>query len=485
MPIAIVMTFCTAMAQGKQEDTLYRTILYNDSLLFDIGFNTCDVKQFEILLSDSFQFYHDNDGFSDKAKFISDFEKGICNVQDNRQVKRFLIKENTEIFPMYKNGQLYGAIQNGSHSFSEKRESESGISKFSHLWVLEKGKWRLATSFSFDHKVLLNLVEDQSIFNNDTAIEKWLKEKKVPILGLGIITDGQLQQIKVYGEMANGKAAPYNTIFNVASLTKPITALLALKLISQGKWNLDEPVCHYWIDSDIINDPYQKLITTRHILSHQTGFANWRWMEKDKKLRFHFKPGTSYKYSGEGMEYLRKALEKKFKKSLQQLAEENIFQPLKMPDTRYTWSSSIDTARLARGYDKDGKVYEVFKNSTANAADDLLTTIEDYSTFLLSLLHADRLSDKMFEEMQTKQVASERGKYFGLGLEIYDLNNGEYALSHGGADDGVRTIFFLLPKTQQGLLIFTNSDTGVNVYEHIIKHYLGANGQKIIDIETQ
>jgi hypothetical protein len=72
-----------------------------------------------------------------------------------------------------------------------------------------------------------------------------------------------------------------------------------------------------------------------------------------------------------------------------------------------------------------------------------------------------------------------------LGFEIYTLENEEYALSHGGADVGVRTITFILPKTKQGLLIFTNSDVGGNVYEALVKQYLGKNGEKIIDIETK
>ena len=151
----------------------------------------------------------------------------------------------------------------------------------------------------------------------------------MPVLGLGIIEDGKLKQIKVFGEIGKGQAAPYNTIFNVASLTKPVTAIVALKLVSLGKWNLDEPVYKYWTDPDIAHDPRNKKLTTRIILSHQTGFPNWRWLSDSKKLNFQFDPGTQYQYSGEGFEYLKKALEKKFHKSLPQLANELIFQPLK------------------------------------------------------------------------------------------------------------------------------------------------------------
>ncbi len=483
--LSFLLTTFSAFAQVDKNSDLYKTILSKDSLLFDAGFNHCDLRQFENLLSDNLRFYHDKDGISDKTKFLTDLKNGICNSQTNRQVQRFLVKESTEIFPLYKNGVLYGAVQNGEHTFSEKRESQGGIAKFTNVWQLENGEWKLTNSFSFDHQAYENKKTEKSIFDNQTEIEKWLKENKVPTLGIGIIEKGKLQQVKVFGEITQGIAAPYNTIFNVASLTKPVTAMVALKLVSLGKWNLDEPVYTYWTDPDIANDTRNKKLTTRIILSHQTGFPNWRWMNENKKLSFQFDPGTQYQYSGEGMEYLRKALEKKFNKSLQQLADELIFQPLKMTDTKYVWDKNVDTTRLAIGYNKDGKAYETVKNKTPNAADDLLTTVEDYGKFLVSVMNSDGLSKNMFEEMTKNQVTSTKGKHFGLGFEIYDLGNGEMALSHGGSDNGVQTIVFILPKTKQGLLIFTNSDTGGSVYETLLKHYLGENGQKIIKIETK
>ncbi len=330
-----------------------------------------------------------------------------------------------------------------------------------------------------------NKNQQENIFDDLPKIEKLLNEHKIPTLGIGVIHNGKLQQVKVYGEITKGVAAPYNTIFNVASLTKPVTAMVALKLVSLGKWNLDEFVYKYYTDPDIANDPRNKKLTTRLILSHQTGFPNWRYMNENKKLSFLFDPGTKYQYSGEGMEYLRNALEKKFNKSLQQLANELIFIPLNMKDTRYVWSNEVDTSRLAIGYDKNGKAYETVKNKTPNAADDLLTTIEDYGKFLVSVMNGVGLTQNVFAEMTTNQVASTKGKHFGLGFEIYDLGNGEYALSHGGSDKGVQTIVFILPKTKQGVLIFTNSDTGTNIYIQLIKHFLGNYGQKIIDVETK
>lgn len=474
----------TAFSQVDKNDDLYKTILSNDSLLFDVGFNHCNIKQFEILLSENLKFYHDKDGISNKTKFLHDLKNGLCKNPETRQVKRFLIKESTGIFPLYKNAVLYGAVHNGEHLFSEKRETQTGIAKFTNVWQLENGEWKLVTSFSFDHHPFKDNKSASPIFDNDSEIEKWLKEKKIPILGIGVIKNGKLNQVKVFGEITEGIAAPYNTIFNVASLTKPVTAIVALKLVSARKWNLDEPLYTFWNDPEIADDPRSKKITTRLILSHQTGFPNWRWMNEYKKLSFQFEPGTQYHYSGEGMEFLRKALEKKFKKSLQQLADELIFQPLKMTDTRYVWDKNIDMSRLATGYDKNGKAYETVKNKIPNAADDLLTTIEDYGNFLTSIINGDGLTKEVFKEMTFDQVATTKGKHFGLGFEIYDLGNGELALSHSGSDNGVQTIFFIFPKDKNGIVIFTNSDTGGSVFGDLLKYYLGKNGQKIYDIET-
>jgi len=162
-----------------------------------------------------------------------------------------------------------------------------------------------------------------------------------------------------------------------------------------------------------------------------------------------------------------------------------VFDPLKMSDTQLIWNDKIDLSRYAINYSNKGVAYEPTKNKTANAADDLLTSIEDYGTFLCSVMNSDNLSEKVFNDMISHQIETKKNKYFGLGFEIYDLGNSNYALSHGGADKGVQTIFLLLPKTKQGLLIFTNVDGGYKVYEKIVNHFLGENGRKIIEIETK
>ncbi|MCJ7932661.1 MAG: class A beta-lactamase-related serine hydrolase [Chryseobacterium sp.] len=483
----LIILFCNVNAQIRKTDDLYKTIMSRDSLLFSVGFNTCNIGVMENILSDRLEFYHDKDGISDKKKFMADFKNGLCKAPEKYQAKRVLMDKSTEIYPMFQGGKLYAVIQNGDHQFYEKENSRPekrvGSAKFTNFWMVENGSWKLAKSLSFDHQEIST--RQESLFENDQAIENWLKDIKIPTLGLGIIDRGALREVKVFGDIKKGITAPYNTCFNVASLTKPVTAVVALRLVSLGKWKLDEPLDLYWTDPDIANDPRRKKLTTRIILTHQTGFPNWRWMNPDKKLSFQFDPGTKYQYSGEGFEYLRKALEKKFGKSLDQLAGELVFKPLKMNDTNYIWDQNTDETRVAIGYNKEGNPYPIEKNKTANAADDLHTTIEDYGNFMVSVMKSKDLSPEVFREMIGKQVKTKENKYFGLGFEIYDLGNGDYALSHGGADLGTRCIAFVLPRSGKGIIIFTNTDDGYKAYEKLIVHYLGEQGRKIAEIENR
>jgi CubicO group peptidase (beta-lactamase class C family) len=313
----------------------------------------------------------------------------------------------------------------------------------------------------------------------------WLRQKHIPALAVGVIRDGRLQEIKIYGELRTGKPASYDAVFNVASLTKPITTLVTLTLVNAGKWKLDEPIADFWIDPDIRNDPRSKKITSRNILNHESGFPNWRSELKDGKLAFQFDPGTKYQYSGEGFEYLRRALEARFHRTLAQLADSIIFTPLGMTDTRMTWGSQLES-RFAYPHDGKGQLLEPTKNKEANAADLLKTTISDYGKFLVWVLNGGGLSTDLFAEMCGHQVRLKENVYMGLGWAIYDhLGNDEYALSHSGRDPGVNTIAFILPKSKRGLIIFTNSDNGALVYPDLMRAYLTKQGEEIVNLETK
>jgi len=308
-------------------------------------------------------------------------------------------------------------------------------------------------------------------FDNRLAIEQWIKESHVPALGIGILHEGKLREIRMYGEIRSGVAAPCNAIFNVASLTKPVVTMLTLKLVSNGAWNLDEPLSNYWVEPDIKADLRHKKLTTRLVLSHQTGFKNWRYLDKDNKLAFDTTPGTRFGYSGEGFEYLRKALENKFKKGIEQLTDSLLFRPLEMNDTRHAWDKFTDENRFAHWYDENGNEHKRdYKATSISAADDLLTTIEDYGKFAAHVLQGGGLDSSVFNQMIRPHTPTKDGLHFGLGWEMF-LDVGpkkEYALTHSGGDAGVQALVVLLPVSKQGLIIFTNGDNGYKLYSKLI-----------------
>ena len=144
-------------AQVEENPELFQTLRARDSLLFDVGFNTCDISQFEALVSEDMEFYHDQSGITgSKADFIASIENGLCKL--DYKARRELVEGSLKVFPMKNNGELYGAIQTGEHRFyakyPDKEEVLTSTAKFTHLWLLEDGGWRLARVLSYDHEAV-------------------------------------------------------------------------------------------------------------------------------------------------------------------------------------------------------------------------------------------------------------------------------------------------------------------------------------------
>jgi CubicO group peptidase (beta-lactamase class C family) len=320
-------------------------------------------------------------------------------------------------------------------------------------------------------------------------LEKLMLENNVPALGIGIIEDGVLRQVKVYGELTKTTPAPYNAIFNVASLTKPISTLLTLRLVSNGDWNLDEPLYHYWVDPDVKNDPLHKKLTTRHVLTHQTGFDNWRWMNDSRKLKFNFEPGTEVKYSGEGIEYLRLAIEQKFNKPFEALVDSIIFKPYGMNDSRFLWDESMHKSRYAEEHNNEGEPYELVKRTKdASAADDVLTTIGDYCIFGVNVLKGTGLTKEIYKDMVRPQAIVRENVAYGLGWYIkQDFYEGEDALTATGGDLGVCTKVILLPESKRGIVLFANGDNGFELIKKVEAEFFAIDDLlsevKVLDAE--
>lgn len=318
------------------------------------------------------------------------------------------------------------------------------------------------------------------LISKSDSILNWMKQENVPTVGICYIENAKIQQIRMFGNIEYHSPAPINTLFNIASLTKPLLSMTTLKLVSNGQWQLDEPLCHYWTDPDVANDSLNRKLTTRHVLSHQSGLPNWRGQEPNGKLSFAFEPGKQWKYSGEGFEYLRRALEIKFKIPIERLVDSILFKPLGMNDTRFYWDKTMDSTLYADRYNSEGKPYEKEKWYSANASNLVLTTVEDYGKFGVAILKGNFLSPDVQNEMIQKQVMLENGTEVGLGwFMIKELTYGGYVLYHSGRNRGQNTKIFLLPESKQGIIIFTNGENGDKVCDKIISEYF-ESGKEIL-----
>jgi CubicO group peptidase (beta-lactamase class C family) len=297
-------------------------------------------------------------------------------------------------------------------------------------------------------------------------VDSLISKYQVPIVGVGIIEEGEIKSINVYGSYDDGIEAKKNTVFNIASITKVIFTMTVLKLVEEGRWDLDKPLYTFWVDPRVKDNPWHKLLTSRTILTHRSGLPNWG---NANELEFLFKPGTDYNYSGEGFEYLKKALENAFGLSMETLSKKTLFEPLNMNDTKYTWKEETFASRFATWHDGIGALYqEDWKNTEAHASDDLLTTVTDLSIFLTHVINGAGLSEPLYQDMITSHTKVNDSVSYGLGWNIvHNLPNNEYALYHDGGDYGVRTAVFVLPKSKRGLVILTNGDKGDYLYQKI------------------
>jgi len=329
----------------------------------------------------------------------------------------------------------------------------------------------------------------------DATVNHAMQAAKVTGIGLAILNDGKIVYLQGYGQRDTSGAKPLNpdSIMSAASFTKVAFAYLVMQLIQDGVIDLDKPAYQYLSKplpdyreyKDLGGDDRWKKITPRMLLSHTSGFPNWRRFTPDKKLRIYFEPGSRYAYSGEGIALLQLVVESATKKSLEDLTREKVFKPLNMTRTSLTWHLNYEENH-AEGYDENGKSLGPQRRLIADAAGSMKTTPRDFALFLQAVANGQRLREDTLNLMLTPQVQIKSKHQFptlapettdendavalsyGLGWGLYFTPYGE-ALFKEGHDDGWRNycIYFREPKI--AMVIMTNSSNGENVYDELLQ----------------
>jgi CubicO group peptidase (beta-lactamase class C family) len=306
--------------------------------------------------------------------------------------------------------------------------------------------------------------------NLDSEMVQLLQQNHVPSVSIAQITDGKIALVRAYGQQDATTLATPRTLYNIASLTKPITAQVAMRLLSQGVFTLDEPMAPVWTDPDIAADDRRKLLTPRIALTHQTGFANWRSMTNNK-LTFQFTPGTRYSYSGEGFEYLARFMEKKTGLALDANAKKLVFDALGMHDTAFTRQSWFQ-GRVASPADAKGTWLAPSFADHLVSADMVYTTAHDYALLLQAVMENRGISRQIAHERDTVQVSLKEQMCpklpanlcpdalgSGLSWQIFRFKD-TTVLMHTGHDPGLFTFAYVSPTARDGAVILTNGENG-------------------------
>jgi CubicO group peptidase (beta-lactamase class C family) len=306
----------------------------------------------------------------------------------------------------------------------------------------------------------------------------------VPGLSIAVLRDGRLFWSGAFGVAVppSGAAARPDTVFQAASLSKPVFAYLVLRLVDRGVLGLDVPLVTY-LPYERFTDDRSGRITARMVLSHSTGLPNWG----GDKLKLAFPPGEHFSYSGEGFVYLQKVVERLTGAPLAELARREVFGPLGMSRTSYVWPGDPGAA----GVDDAGDVQPTDRAQKANAAASLLTTAGDYSRFLLAVLAGTGLKPETAAVMLKPQihVPSKRGDPlsaprddigWGLGWGLAKAGDGGEVFWHWGHQDAWRAFVAVRRDGRAGLLFFANSATGLSI-ARALADLAGVGGLPVLD----
>ena len=351
----------------------------------------------------------------------------------------------------------------------------------------------------------------------------------VPGIGIAVVEAGQLAWSRSFGVTRAEGGAPVDdrTLWEAASLSKPVFAYAVLQLVDRGELALDAPLVKYARPDYLGESPWLERITVRDVLRHTTGLPNWRKDPANEKLVPAVAPGTRIDYSGEAIVWLQLAVEAVTGESLDQTMHRLMFDPAGMRDSSYGWDAALaarsvyghaapdaeqagappqglreawdaalptagrwrkplsawryaDAERalpLARANAKAG-LLNWPSDILANAAASLRCTVQDYARFMTLMVHAQpaawELRPQTRKAMLTPQVALPgRWTEKGLGWNLETTQAGP-VLYHSGSNAGIFKAFALGDAARQrAIVLLTNATNGNLLYRRIVRASTG------------
>jgi len=259
------------------------------------------------------------------------------------------------------------------------------------------------------------------------------------------------------------------TIFQAASLSKPVVATLALKLALRGKLDLNRPLSELLPDGyihrqnlfalreppivDVVPSEMLKKVTARDLLSHTSGLPNW---SSTGPLRLTFEPGARWQYSGEGYVLLQHLLQTLTGVPLNELAAVELFRPLGLRDCAFKLTERISQS-LVPGRSASGKINQL-RFPFEIAASSLYTSAADYAKFMSSVLEDERLLSLVSHA--PVPVPKAPNVYWGLGWGIERTFERSH-IWHWGNNPGFRALAMADLSTKDAVVALAATETGM------------------------
>ena len=311
----------------------------------------------------------------------------------------------------------------------------------------------------------------------EAAITSFMARHNAPALSVAVVADGQPRLIRGYGmaDMEHFAPAKASTVYRLASVSKPITAVAVMQLAERGKIDLDAPVQKYCPAFP----PKQWTVTTRQLLGHTGGVRHYRGNENDSTRHYAgltdalaiFKddpllhePGTRSSYTTYGYTVLGCVVEGASGQSFMDYLREHVFRPARM-DTACADSVYAIIPNRARGYGKfpDGRLRHHALDDTSYKipGGGLCASAEDLARFAVAAQDGTLVRTETFAQMATAQrTRAGEATGYGLGWFVGGREGREGSVWHGGAQQGATTDLYLLPKEKFALALLTNLEGG-------------------------
>lgn len=307
--------------------------------------------------------------------------------------------------------------------------------------------------------------------------------RRVPSISIATLVQAEVVSSGAFGvaDLETGEAVRSDTLFEGASLTKPVVATIAMRLFQAGVFDLDEPVAKIVKAPRIRDRARYAKVSPRHLLAHTTGLPNWSGNPLDfarrNVLEFKFAPGQGFSYSGEGYGILQEFLEKKSGRSLEVLSRE-LFDELGMSSSTLVGAGSWGST--ARGHWGRSPSREARRTDRPIAAMSLLTHAEDYARLLRYQTNRSAFSPDVLAEFRRRHVTIESSDApddpytlgWSLGWGLVERPDGAVYFQWG--DNGpFRALAAFSPESRNGIVYLVNGSSGLRYANALARPTLG------------